>query len=98
MVETNSKLIRVLQVLGILFLLGAAFLAITNLALDIPFDLAAAILLLAYLLICGLCFGMAGLMNENPERTRKLFIEWFIVVVAILIWVIGVYALLPLSP
>ncbi len=98
MAETNTKLIRILQIVGILFLLGAGLLAITNLAFDIDFDQASAILLLSFLLICGLCFGMTGLMNENPERTRKLLVEWFIVVVAILIWVVGVYALLPLSP
>jgi hypothetical protein len=69
--------------------------AITNLVLDIPWDQAAAIILLSYLLICGLCFGMSGLMNDNPERTRKLMVEWFVVVAAILIWVVGVYALLP---
>jgi hypothetical protein len=93
--ETNIKLIRILQVVGILFLLGAGFVAITNLLLDIPWDQASAIILLAYLLICGLCFGMTGLMSENPERTRKLFVEWLIVIAAILIWVVGVYALLP---
>ena len=95
MAETNTKLIRILQVVGILFLLGAGFLALTNVILPIDFDQAAAILLLSSLLICGLCFGMTGLMNENPERTRRLLIEWFIVVAAILIWVVGVYALLP---
>ena len=95
MAETNIKLIRILQVVGILFLLGAGFVAITNLLLDIPWDQASAIILLAYLLICGLCFGMTGLMSENPERTRKLFVEWLIVIAAILIWVVGVYALLP---
>ena len=95
MAETNLKLIRILQVVGILFLIGAGFVALTNLVLDIPWDLAAAIILLGYLLICGLCFGMTGLMSENPERTRKLLVEWFIVVAAILIWVVGVYALLP---
>ncbi len=95
MAETNVKLIRILQVVGILFLIGAGFVAITNLALDIPWDQSAAIILLAYLLICGLCFGMTGLMSENPERTRRLLVEWLIVVAAILIWVVGVYALLP---
>lgn len=95
MAETNTKLIRILQIIGILFLLGAGFLAITNLAFDIDFDQASAILLLSYLLICGLCFGMTGLITENPDRTRKLVVEWFIVVAAILIWVVGVYALLP---
>lgn len=95
MAESNIKLIRILQVVGILFLLGAGFVAITNLFLDIPWDQAAAIILLAYLLICGLCFGMTGLISENPGRTQKLFVEWFIVVAAILIWVVGVYAILP---
>ncbi|MHA2426764.1 MAG: hypothetical protein ACXADB_01865 [Candidatus Hermodarchaeia archaeon] len=95
MAETNTKLIRILQVVGILFLLGAGFLALTNLILPIDFDQSASILLLSSLLICGLCFGMTGLMSENPERTRRSLIEWFIVVAAILIWVVGVYALLP---
>ncbi|MFX1319454.1 MAG: hypothetical protein ACFE9O_09975 [Promethearchaeota archaeon] len=95
MAETNMKLIRILQVLGIIFLLAAGFVAITNLVLDIPWDQASAIILLSYLLICGLCFGITGLMSDNPERTRRLLVEWLIVVAAILIWVVGVYALLP---
>ncbi len=95
MAQPNTKLIRILQVLGFLFLLAAGFVALTNLVLDIPWDLTAAIIFLAYLLICGLCFGMTGLMNENPERIRKLFVEWLIVVAAILFWVVGVYAFLP---
>jgi hypothetical protein len=94
--ETNTKLIRILQFVGVLFALAAGFLIITNLVIEsVPWDQASAILLLAYLLICGLCFGMTGLMSENPERTPKLLAEWIIVVAAILIWVVGVYSLLP---
>lgn len=96
MAETNTKLIRILQFVGVLFILAAGFLIITNLVIEsIPWDQASAILLLAYLLICGLCFGMTGLMSENPEQTRKLLVEWIIVVAAILIWVASVYSLLP---
>lgn len=94
MAETNTKLIRVLQVLGFLFMFSAGFVAVTNLVLDIPWDQVAAIFFLAYLLLCGLCFGMSGLMIENPDRIRKYFAEWLIVIGAILIWVVWVYALL----
>ncbi|MFW9983243.1 MAG: hypothetical protein ACFFCB_00740 [Candidatus Odinarchaeota archaeon] len=94
MAETNSKLIRILQVLGLLFMIGAGFVAVTNLVFDIPWDQIAAILFLANLLLCGLSFGMAGLMAENPDKIRKYFAEWLVVVGAILIWVVCVYALL----
>jgi hypothetical protein len=75
-------------------MIGAGFIAVTNLVLDIPWDQIAAILFLASLLLCGLSFGMSGLMIENPEKIRKYFAEWLIVVGAILIWVVWVYALL----
>lgn len=94
MAETNTKLIRVLQVLGLLFMIGAGFIAVTNLVLDIPWDQIAAILFLANLLLCGLSFGISGLMIENPEKIRKYFAEWLIVVGAILTWAVWVYALL----
>jgi hypothetical protein len=92
--ETNSKLIRILQLLGIFFLITAGLVAIINLVLPIDWRLQDGIMFLSFILICGLSFGIAGLMSENPEKIRKLFVEWLIVIAAILIWMIGVYALL----
>jgi hypothetical protein len=92
--ETNTKLIRVLQVLGFLFLLAAAAVIGINLLPGISWDQPSSIFLLGFLLVCGLSFGISGLMTENPDKTRKLFYEWLIVVAAILIWMVGVFALI----
>lgn len=75
-------------------MISAGFIAVTNLVLDIPWDQIAAILFLANLLFCGLSFGMSGLMAENPDKIRKYFAEWLLVVGLILIWVVWVYAFL----
>ena len=95
MAESTTKLIPILRVLGILFLLVAAVIPIADLAFDLDWNLSSSILFVPLLLISGLSFGIAGLMGENPERVRKRFFEWLIVVGAILIWVIWVYAQLP---
>jgi hypothetical protein len=93
--EPSNKLIPILRIIGILFLLAAATIPITDLAFDLNWNLSSSILFIPLLLIAGLCFGISGLMGENPERVKKLFFEWLIVVGAILIWVIWVYAQLP---
>ena len=95
MAEPIPKLIPILRILGILFLLVAATIPIADLVFNLDWNLASSVLFIPLLLLCGLCFGIAGLMAENPERVKKLFFEWLIVVGAILIWVIWVYAQLP---
>jgi hypothetical protein len=92
--ETNAKLIRVLRVVALLFLVAAGALALLNLVPGISWELPSAIVFLGFILVCGLSFGISGLMSENPEIARKLFFEWLIVVAVILIWVVGVYSLL----
>ncbi|MFX0169154.1 MAG: hypothetical protein ACFE89_07335 [Candidatus Hodarchaeota archaeon] len=92
MAEPNTKLIPILRILGILFLIVAAIIPVTDLAFNLDWNLTSSIIFIPLLLVCGLCFGIAGLMAENPERAKKLFVEWLIVVGAILIWVIWVYA------
>ncbi len=94
MADTNTKLIRILQILGFFFLFAAAYIPVADLALDLDWNQVSAIFFLAYLLLCGVCFGMAGLISENPEGTRKFFFEWLVVVTLVIVWVIWVYALL----
>jgi hypothetical protein len=92
--EPNNKLPRSLQFIGLFFALAAIFVIALNLLDVFSWDLIAGIFFLSYLLLCGLSFGVAGLMAENPERRQKLFTEWLIGTVAILIWVLVVYAIL----
>jgi hypothetical protein len=93
--DPTNKLIPILRIVGVLFLLVAATIPLADLVFDLNWSLSSSVLFVPLLLICGLCFGIAGLMGENPERMKKLFFEWLIVVGAILIWVIWVYAQLP---
>ena len=95
MAGPNTKLIPILRILGILFLIVAATIPAADLAFNLDWNLTSSILFVPLLLMCGLCFGIAGLMAENPEKAKKLFVEWLIVIGAILIWVIWVYAQLP---
>lgn len=94
MAETNSKLIRVLRAVALLFLVAAVALVLINLVPGISWELPSAVVFLGCILIGGLSFGISGLMSENPEMTRKLFFEWLVVVAIILIWVVGVYSVL----
>lgn len=92
MESVNTKLIRILQLLGIFFLFAAGFIAVINVVIaSLDWKLQDAIFFLAFILICGLSFGISGLMQENPDGIRKLFIEWLLVVAFILIWAIWVY-------
>ncbi|MFW9830930.1 MAG: hypothetical protein ACFFD8_04080 [Candidatus Thorarchaeota archaeon] len=95
MAEINTKLIGILRVLGVIFLVGAGLVVIADLAFNLDWNQTSSLFFLSFLLICGLCFGITGIMSENPERTRKLFFEWLVVITVILVWVVGVYAFLP---
>ncbi len=88
------RIVRILQLIGFLFALGAILVVIVNVILPFDWDLIASIFFLSYLLICGLSFGVAGIIIEHPELTRKYTFEWLIGTIVILIWVLCVYALL----
>lgn len=94
MVQLNTRLIRVLQFTGFLFALGAGFVVVLNVVTDLPWDTIAGLFFAAYLLMCGISFGVAGLMVENPDRTSKLFREWLVGSLVVLIVVICIYAML----
>lgn len=94
MTQMNTRLIRILQFIGFLFALGAGFVIVLNVATDLPWDTIAALFFTAYLLLCGVSFGVAGLMAENPDRTTKLFGQWLIGSLVVLILVITLYAIL----
>ncbi len=85
---------RTLQLIGLFFGFSAGAVVFLNLVLDWSWDLVAGIFFTSTLLLCGLSFGVAGLMTENPERTRKLFGEWLAGSVAVLIFVITIYAII----
>lgn len=94
MTQMNTRLIRILQLVGSLFALGAGFVVVLNLVTDLPWDTIAALFFTSYLLLCGVSFGVAGLMAENPERTTRLFGEWLVGTLVMLILVIAMYAIL----
>jgi hypothetical protein len=85
---------RTLQLIGLFFALSAGVVVFLNVVLDWAWDLVAGIFFTSMLLLCGLSFGVAGLIAENPEQTRKLFGEWLAGSAAILIFVILIYALI----
>jgi hypothetical protein len=92
--QMNTRLIRILQFVGFLFALGAGFVVVLNVVTDLPWDTIAALFFSAHLLLCGVSFGVAGLMAENPDRTTKLFSQWLVGSLVVLILVITMYAIL----
>ena len=94
MTQMNTGLIRTLQFTGFLFALGAGFVVVLNLVTDLPWDTIAALFFTSYLLLCGISFGVAGLMAENPDRTARLFGEWLAGSIVLLILVIAMYAII----
>ena len=88
------RIVRILQLIGFFFALGAILVIIMNVILPFAWDLIASVFFLSYLLICGLSFGVAGIIIEHPEFTRKYTFEWLLGTVVILIWLLCVYALL----
>ncbi|MFX1474943.1 MAG: hypothetical protein ACFFCO_05640 [Promethearchaeota archaeon] len=94
MTQRSLEITRTLQLIGIFFALSAGAVVVLNLVLDWAWDILAGILLTSTLLLCGLSFGVAGLITENPEQTRKLFGEWLAGCAAVLIFVIIIYALI----
>lgn len=94
MTQMNTRLIRILQFTGFLFALGVGFVVVLNVVTDLPWDTIAALFFTSYLLLCGISFGVAGLMAENPDRTAKLFGEWLVGSLVVLILVIAMYAIL----
>jgi len=93
-VQLDVSPVRLLQLVGLFFGLGAVTVIMLNVVFDFAWDLIAGIFFLTYILLCGLTFGMAGLIAERPEQTRKLFGEWLVACAAILIWALCVYAFL----
>ena len=92
--EGNQQLVNTLKVTGLACIVGSVLVVIINIVTDFPWDLIAGLFLLSYLLLGGLSLGIAGLISEKPEISRKFFAEWLIVTAAILIWVLFVYAFL----
>jgi hypothetical protein len=90
----NTRVVRVLQFIGVLFALGAGFVIILNVVTDLPWDTIAGLFFTTYLLMCGISFGVAGLMVENPDRTTRLFGEWLVGSLVIFTLVICIYAIL----
>jgi hypothetical protein len=88
------EITRTLQLIGLFFAFSAGVVIILNLVLDWEWDLVAGIFFSSTILMCGLSFGVAGLITENPERTRKLFGEWLAGCAAVIIVVIIIYALI----
>jgi hypothetical protein len=85
---------RTLQLIGLFFAFSAGMVVFLNLVLDWAWDLVAGIFFTSTILLCGLSFGVAGLIMENPDRTRKLFYEWLAGCMAVLVVVIIIYALI----
>ena len=83
---------RTLQLIGLFFAFSAGIVVFLNIVLDWEWDLVAGIFFTSTILLCGLSFGVAGLIAENPERTRKHFGEWLAGCAAVLIIVIILYA------
>lgn len=94
MTQRSMEFTRTLQLIGLFFGFSAIMVIVANIILDIDWDLVAGILFTSTVLLCGLSFGVAGLITENPERTRKLFGEWLAGCAAVLILVIILYALI----
>jgi hypothetical protein len=92
--EMNTRLIRTLQFTGLFFAFGAGFVAVVTLVTDLPWNSAAALLFTSELLICGISFAAAGLMAENPDRTRKLLRDWLVGSLLVLMIAIALYAVL----
>jgi hypothetical protein len=88
------RIVRILQLIGFFFAMGAILVFIMNVILPFDWDLIASIFFISYLLICGLSFGVAGIIIEHPNLARKYTFEWLLGTVLILIWVLCVYALL----
>jgi len=93
-VQLDVNLVRLLQFIGFFFGLGAIMVILMNIVLDFAWDLIAGLFFLTYILLCGLTFGMAGLIDERPDQAKKLFGEWLITCAAILVWALCVYAFL----
>ena len=94
MTQRSLEFTRTLQLIGLFFAFSAGLIVFLNLVLDWAWDLVAGIFFTSTILLCGISFGVAGLMMENPERTRKLFGEWLAGCVTILVVVIILYALI----
>ncbi len=94
MTQRSLEFTRTLQLVGIFFACSAGIVVFLNLVLDWEWDIVAGILFTSTILLCGLSFGVAGLMTENPERTRKLFGEWLAGCSAVLVVVVFIYALI----
>ena len=94
MKQRSMEFTRTLQLIGIFFACSAGVVVFLNLILDWDWDLVASIFFTSTILLCGISFGVAGLMTENPEKTRKLFGEWLAGCAAVLIVVIIIYTLI----